>query len=1220
MAVSLSPDSRLIAERFQIADLQHDILGSGGMGTVYLGQDLQTGERVAIKMLKPEFVQFNADVVARFQREGDLLLKLNHPNVVKRIASLEQDGNYYLVMEYVPGGSLAELLGKQGKLSLRHALKIALELSDALTRIHHMGITHRDLKPANVLLAEDGTPRLTDFGIAHLESGAHVTQTGLLMGTIDYLSPEACQGLRLDGRADIWAFGVILFEMLTGRRPFQGDNVAAILTNILYQSTPDVLQLRSDMPVALVDLLYRMLEKETQQRIPSMRLVGAELELLLQANAGAGLSTANSTGPALALPVAPISTPSAHRRRHNLPSQTTAFVGREPELAELARLLDDPQVRLITILGPGGMGKTRLGLETARRCLESGDLTYNDGVFFIPLATVREPEAIPTILADAIGYHIDRLTDAKTQLLGYLGDKRMLLLFDNFEHLLPGAGLVTEILQAAADVKVLATTRERLNVQGENLLHLQGMDFPDWETPADAQRYSAVQLFLQSARRVRPDFELLETDLKYISRICRLVGGLPLGILLAAAWLEMLSPQEISAEISGAAGRSEENLEYDDSGHPDAGYHAGHGLEFLSTDQRDLPERHRSIKAVCDYSWNLLSDEEKETFRSLGVFHGGFTRQAAQEVVGANLRSLMALVNKSLLHRSPSTGRYDIHELLHQYALEKLAASPDGGAAARDRHSAYYAGQLERWLVRIKGSEQHLARAEMEVEYRNLWLAWEWAARCGHFDELKRGLDGLAWFCIITVRFDDGEKLTGMACVATAPVEYNLVDGPHGDAQVLLLRALALSWRAYFNFAELSLDWDYLGEAMELLTDMEQQGVDVLREKAQVMFFLARTRDFHGDSRGSIPVARESLALFEKLVARGETIYRFDCGYALQALARTYHDVCDFKEAGRLMEKSVALRRATGDHAGLGNALHELGQLAWVQGHLDESIDILNQALDLLQTYSSPYEVAFSRLRLGEAHARRGDFATGIEMAGKGINDLVDLGMPEFAMGSWVLVGELEMHQGHVDQVRHFLEFEETHNWLRGFSAFVRGMLELYENQPERAVDALQQGIEIFVGIGHRESEAWALSVLALAERQLGKQELACQHLRRACQNILDTGAYFAISYFLPAAVLLLAEKADADKEHLTDHLANKDHLGGRLQLAAELWAWAQRLGFVANSVWFELLTARPVRQLISRLSPEQQEAARLRSLSREMGTPQAESILAELIGALSEE
>jgi len=239
----MSP-SKLVADYYLIEHLDTDLIGQGAMGEVYRAHHIQTNQLVAVKILKPELVRDKPELVERFVREGEALRQLNHPNIVQRFAATsevdKQTGTtaYYLVMEYVSGGSLRELLEKQGRLSVKQVLQIALELSDALSRAHHLNIIHRDLKPGNVLLADDGTPRLTDFGIAHVASSPRLTHTGMMMGTIAYLSPEACEGAKLDERTDVWAFGVMLYEMLIGEKPFKGGTLTATLTSVARYSSP----------------------------------------------------------------------------------------------------------------------------------------------------------------------------------------------------------------------------------------------------------------------------------------------------------------------------------------------------------------------------------------------------------------------------------------------------------------------------------------------------------------------------------------------------------------------------------------------------------------------------------------------------------------------------------------------------------------------------------------------------------------------------------------------------------------------------------------------------------------------------------------------------------------------------------------------------------------------------------------------------------------------
>jgi serine/threonine protein kinase/predicted ATPase len=694
------------------------------MGVVLRGHDRQTGRPVAIKTLRADVAERHPGALDRFQREAEMLRQLNHPNIIQVLATLEHEGTTYIVMEFAEGGSLAALLRRQPPLPLDRVLSIALDVADAMTRVHRLGILHRDLKPENVLLAADGTARLSDFGIAYLIGGAtRLTQEAGVFGTPQYLSPEALRGKSLDARTDIWAFGVVLFEMLTGRPPFTGNLMAAIVQSVLNDRVPDLEDLRPDAPAALLDLVYRMLEKDPGTRIRSVRLVGAELETLLhrsdQAQTMLGAAIPDLDPPAEPTnSFASSSTPSSTGRLHNIPAQTTPFVGRQEELPALARLVNDPAVRMITVLGTGGSGKTRVAQEVAIRNVAE----FPDGAFFVPLAPLREAEHIVTTIGESIGLAFKPGIPQLHQLAAHLADKHILLLLDNFEHLLNGAGAVSDILNAAARVTILATSRERLGLQEETVFRLDGIDVPPPDAPIETlASFSAVELFLQSARRTSPAYAPRNGDLSAIAAICRAVGGSPLAILLAASWVEVVSPPEILQEIRRS-------------------------LDFLETDLRHVEQRHRSMRVVFDASWQRLSDEEREQFAQMAVFRGGFTREAAQEVTGASLRTLSNLVRLSLLQRDPATGRYDMHELLRQYAEGRLAATPNAHDDAAGRHAAYYAAFLHRLEAGLLGADKHKGLAQIEREIDNVRAAWDFAVAHGNLPVIGQALTSMATY------------------------------------------------------------------------------------------------------------------------------------------------------------------------------------------------------------------------------------------------------------------------------------------------------------------------------------------------------------------------------------------------------------------------------------------------------------------------------------------
>src|SRR5574341_1011385 len=391
----------------------------------------------------------------------------------------------------------------------------------------------------------------------------------------------------------------------------------------------------------------------------------------------------------------------AARQPHPLPSQSTPFVGRKAELAEIRRRLADPDCRLLTLVGPGGIGKTRLALQAAA---QSGG-AFRNGVYSCPRASLDSAESLIFALAGALPQvQFSGAQDPVRQLLDYLSAKEVLLVLDNFEPLLQdsgggagiAAGLVAQIVASCPDVKLLVTSRERLNLQAEWLLPLAGLPVAD----------DALALFVESARRVQPAFAP-EGQAEHIAAICEVVEGLPLAIELAAGWTPVLSCQEIANRLR-------------------------QDTDLLATGLRDIPARHRSLRALFDQSWHLLSDKERDLWMKLSVFRGGFTADEAAAVSGAgpstslraSLPVLLRLVQKSLV-RSDGQGRYDLHELIRRYAAERLAES---GALpqVQARHFDAYLALAETAAAHFMGPAATQWFDRLEVEQGNLNAALDW--------------------------------------------------------------------------------------------------------------------------------------------------------------------------------------------------------------------------------------------------------------------------------------------------------------------------------------------------------------------------------------------------------------------------------------------------------------------------------------------------------------
>lgn len=946
---------KIIANRYQIENFATSLIGRGGMGHVYRAVDRVTQRLVAVKHLQADVADSAMHSVERFNREAEALRRLNHPNIVSVLESVVEGDEHYIIMEYVPGGSLDELLLRQRQLSVERVLQIGLELADALTRAHHLNIIHRDLKPANVLLAGDGTPRLTDFGIAHLEDMARITQTGVLTGTYVYLSPEACEGQVLDARSDIWSFGVMLYEMLAGRRPFQEHHITATITAILTKPVPDLAQFRPDAPEALTNLIYHMLMKNREERLGSVRLVGAQLEAIM---------SGSSTLPTPAGPRFPTTATPAHLvrpmmgPRHNLPVQPTPFVGREVEITAVAALLDEPECRLLTLLGPGGIGKTRLALEVARRKVE----TFANGVRFVSLAPVATADLLVTAVADALTLPLSATEDPQTQLCNFLRERHLLLLLDNFEHLLAGATLISDILAAAPTVKILTTSREALNLWEEWLQPVKGLTYPlngDGTAHGEgttAETYSAVQLFTAHARRIHRLYDL-NSDLPHIARICQLVEGMPLGIELAATWLKTLSPAQIAAEIE-------------------------HNLDFLATSMRNIEPRHRSMRAVFDYSWQLLTPAEQVVLPRLSLFRGGFDRRAAEVVAQADLPLLDALVNKSLLAEMGVAGemtlsgdrlRYDLHELLRQYLREKLegmgGAAPGETAVTQFRHAVYYAQFLDSQRGRLRGPQQKTAGDVISQELDNIRLAWQWsvAHAATAWPNLAAAADSLWLFLITRGLVMEGRDLFSAAVTAVDEM-LQATDAPSFKQQLLLAELLGWQGMFFFDLGQREAQSIAFNRALDLLRQLPVAGIESETAVKRAMILPLAYHSFRISLTGDIAASQQ---MIDDAIALSRQIGdQWRLGQALNIKGIWTEDIA---EKCALFREYLAIAQDAGD---LQNIARAQLNLSSTQEEREDIQSLLLEALQIYLRLHTPKGIAYVYLNLADLAFQSADYQT----------------------------------------------------------------------------------------------------------------------------------------------------------------------------------------------------------------------------------------------------
>jgi predicted ATPase/DNA-binding CsgD family transcriptional regulator len=416
---------------------------------------------------------------------------------------------------------------------------------------------------------------------------------------------------------------------------------------------------------------------------------------------------------------------------HPLSQATTPFIGRTTELTSIITRLNDPACRLLTLVGPGGIGKTRLSIEVALQ----PQIKFVDEPIFVGLQSIASVDKIPQAIVDALDLELIEGKHPKAELLAYLHDREILLVLDNFEHLMSGSDLLTELLAAAPQVKLLITSRERLHLQEEWVFDVTGLALPEGEDSASVEKSSACQLFLECVRRT--GYTLQTNDVVPIVRICRLVGGIPLAIELAASWIRTLPCDEIVHEIE-------------------------HSLDFLTTNIRNVPEKHRSMRAVFEHSWMLLSADQQTVFRKLSVFQGGFRREAAEQVAGASLPILAGLVDQSLL-RVDANGRYSLHELLRQFSTEKLDTSPEETTQTHDLHCHYYTDFMGKQWSRLSGSEIKSALTDITTELDNVRAAWNWAIEHHKTSEIEMALHSLWFYHGVSTRFREGREVFARA-------------------------------------------------------------------------------------------------------------------------------------------------------------------------------------------------------------------------------------------------------------------------------------------------------------------------------------------------------------------------------------------------------------------------------------------------------------------------
>jgi predicted ATPase/predicted Ser/Thr protein kinase len=925
-------------------------IGRGGMGVVYLARDPRLARDVAIKALAPEMAR-DEDRLARFRREARLIAQLNHPNIAQVYHLLVHEGRTHLVLEYVPGRSLAELIDRDGTLDPQIALGICAQIARAVKAAHARGIVHRDLKPANVRVTADGTAKVLDFGIARAhrpdtggtpaaaEGGEASVRPTTLIGTPGYMAPEQVRGQPVDTRADIFSFGCILYECLTGERTFPGASTTELVTAPL-TTEPDWTRLPDTLPPRVLPLLQGCLARNVNDRLGAIADAGAVLDAVLDQHPS---STTRD------LPVADIP--------NNLPQAATSFVGRTEQLDELAVLLSS--ARLLTLTGSGGCGKTRLSLELARRVMTR----YPDGVYLAELAPTVNPDFIPGTVAAALGVK-DEANKTTAEVLGeHLADGEFLLVLDNCEHV-PDAvsNLVGDLLRAAPGLRIVATSREALRVPGEHIWRVPSLSLPRGDELTEVAAAEAVTLFVDRARALQSAFTFGASNAATIARICRRLDGIPLAIELAAARTRILTPQEIDKHL-------------DDR------------FRLLAGDARGVPERHRTLRAAVDWSYGTLSESEKQMLRALSVFAGGWTIEAAVAVCGPRGRAedgadldelgvldlLTHLVDKSLAvaDDGPGESRYRMLETVRQYAAERLEEDEEA-LIAGNRHLDYSLALAEEAEPHLRSTGQAAWLKRLETDHDNLLAALD---RCEHADD---GADKALRLCRAIMRFwlVHGHYRTGIEACATA------LDRPEAQPRTAA-RAGVLYAAGVMAYS--------LGD-YELSTQVASDALGIYREHddrpgmAQAINSLGNAAYYQGNLAQAQRLHEESLAINREL---GD---KRGIAASLNNLANVANDCLSLVEAQRLYEESLEINRQIGNRGTQAINLNNLGLLAFYQGDVPAAKRLHQESLAIRRDLGDRHGIAESLNHLGKAARKEDDLVRARRLHEEALTMRRDLG------------------------------------------------------------------------------------------------------------------------------------------------------------------------------------------------------------------------------------
>jgi transcriptional regulator with XRE-family HTH domain/tetratricopeptide (TPR) repeat protein len=827
---------------------------------------------------------------------------------------------------------------------------------------------------------------------------------------------------------------------------------------------------------------------------------------------------------------------------HNLPIQPTPFIGRELELEEVGEHLAKRDYRLVNLVGSGGIGKSRLAIQVA----ENRAGSYSHGVYFVPFPEVDSDDPLPTTIISMLGIELPGKTHPKQKLLSYLQDKHMLIVLDNFEHLLPATGLLVEILQHTNQVDLLVTSRERMNLQSELVYPISGLAFPPTDHVEDIESYSSVGLFLQNAQRVQPDFKLDEANKTYIARICRLVEGMPLAIELAAAWLPVLSREQITGEIE-------------------------RGLDILKFDVRDLPERQRSMRTVFNASWNLLSSEEQVAIQKLSVFRGGFTLEAATKTFGLLVLTLLVLVHKCWV-QPETNGRFHIHVLLRQYVSEHLVTNQGLWFEANQSHSAYFCGILQAKHKNIRNYQQLQTIIEFDTEYQNIEAAWKWAQNQGQINLIEKALVPLCEYYIWRGRINDGED----ACRnVAARLDEIYLQADERAIDALKVRVMVLSWQGFLT-SDVSSALQIFKTAHTTLNQLAEHSIEPQPQEA-FLLFAEGVKVLGADPHKSTQLLTQSSALYARLDDRDMQVE------ALLWSGFAYFQIGKLDQAQEVIHLSRTFERTESDNFLKSLSLHLQGMVLREKGNLVEAEKANREAVAIAQEYNLHIDEGIYLGTLAHTMLCAGKFQEAKANAESSYSLLLRLGIPP-SESICVLANSL-IHLDDYDHARHWA-LKEVENLqslqdleMAGYQQNCLGEIALVHNQITAARQHFKESLASMHSHNHRIFSGLPLANLGYLHLSQQEPSKAQPYLSQCIQTTMSIDSSRTALHLLPAIALYEANR-------------------GEIERAIEVYAQAIDSPYVKNSQWFEDIAGNHINSLAAGLPPDIVEAARDRGKS----------------------